>query len=261
MDRGKHFVLVHGAGHGAWCWYKLVPLLKLLGHRVTALDLGSSGVNPKRLDELASVYDYVQPLMELVASLPQDEKVVLVGHSYGGLPISLAMESFPEKILVAVFVSAYMPNYISPPITQAQEFFINRSKPESLLDSQLSFGLGLECLPTAVTFGPDYLSVAFYQHCQPEDLELAKSLVRPHGLFLEDFAKESLLSKEKFGSVDRVYVVLEKDEVMKEDFQRWVIDDSPPKEVKFIAGADHMVMMSRPKELCLCFQEIVQQYN
>ena len=121
MDRGKHFVLVHGAGNGAWCWYKLVPLLKLLGHRVTALDLGSSGVNPKRLDELASVYDYVQPLMELVASLPQDEKVILVGHSYGGLPISLAMESFPEKILVAVFVSAYMPNYISPPITQAQE--------------------------------------------------------------------------------------------------------------------------------------------
>ena len=121
MDRGKHFVLVHGAGNGAWCWYKLVPLLKLLGHRVTALDLGSSGVNPKRLDELASVYDYVQPLMELVASLPQDEKVILVGHSYGCLPISLAMESFPEKILVAVFVSAYMPNYISPPITQAQE--------------------------------------------------------------------------------------------------------------------------------------------
>ena len=94
-----------------------------------------------------------------------------------------------------------------------------------------------------------------------QDLELAKSLVRPHGLFLEDLAKESLLSKEKFGSVDRVYVVLEKDEVMKEDFQRWVIDDSPPKEVKFIAGADHMGMMSKPKELCLCFQEIVQQYN
>ncbi|WJZ91534.1 hypothetical protein VitviT2T_010598 [Vitis vinifera] len=241
MDRGKHFVLVHGAGHGAWCWYKLVPLLKSFGHSVTALDLGSSGVNPKSLDELASAYDYVQPLMEFVASLPQDEKVVLVGHSYGGLPISLAMESFPQKILVAVFVSAYMPNYISPPITQAQEFLINRIKPESLLDSQLSFGLGLESLPTAVTFGPDYVSVALYQHCQPEDLELAKSLVRPHGLFLEDLAKESLLSKEKFGSVDRVYVVLEKDEVMKEDFQRWVIDDSPPKEVKFIAGADHMV--------------------
>ncbi|XP_034689731.1 methylesterase 10-like [Vitis riparia] len=260
MDSVKHFVLVHGACHGAWCWYKLVPLLKSFGHRVTALDLGASGVNPKRLDELASVYDYVQPLMEFVASLPQDEKVVLVGHSYGGLAISLAIESFPEKILVGVFVSAYMPNYISPPVTLAEEFFINRSKPESLLDTQLSFGQGLESPPTALTFGPDHLSVALYQNCQPEDLELAKSLIRPHGLFLEDYAKESLLSKEKFGSVDRVYVVLEEDEIMK-DFQQWVIDNSPPKEVKFIAGADHMGMMSKPKELCLCFQEIVQQYN
>ena len=204
MDSVKHFVLVHGACHGAWCWYKLVPLLKSFGHRVTALDLGASGVNPKRLDELASVYDYVQPLMEFVASLPQDEKVVLVGHSYGGLAISLAMESFPEKILVGVFVSAYMPNYISPPVTLAEEvstinlwsnpnllnihiieilffililcyiwfwtnqFFINRSKPESLLDTQLSFGQGLESPPTALTFGPDHLSVALYQNCQPE---------------------------------------------------------------------------------------------
>ena len=120
-EAGKHFVLVHGAGHGAWCWYKLIPLLKSFSHRVTALDLGSSGVNPKRLDELTSAYDYVHPLMEFMASVYQDEKVVLVGHSYGGLSISIAMERFPEKILVAIFVSAYMPNYLSPPITQAQE--------------------------------------------------------------------------------------------------------------------------------------------
>lgn len=121
MGGGEHFVLVHGAGHGAWCWFRLVPLLKSLGQRVTALDLGSSGIDPKRLDELRSVHDYVQPVMDFVASLPQGQKVVLVGHSYGGLALSLVMESFPEKIRVAVFISAYMPNHVSPPITQVQE--------------------------------------------------------------------------------------------------------------------------------------------
>ncbi|KAL7240066.1 hypothetical protein ACSBR2_005848 [Camellia fascicularis] len=36
-----HFVLVHGACHGAWCWYKLKPLLESHGHKVTApLPLG-----------------------------------------------------------------------------------------------------------------------------------------------------------------------------------------------------------------------------
>ena len=42
-------------------------------------------------------------------SLPADERVVLVGHSLGGLAISQAMEKFPEKVSVAVFVTASMP--------------------------------------------------------------------------------------------------------------------------------------------------------
>ena len=120
-DDVKHFVLVHGACHGSWCWYKLVTLLKQAGHRVTALDLGACGINPKQLNEIISIWDYVQPLMDFIASLPQGETVILVGHSYSGLCISLAMESFPEKISLAVFVTAYMPNFKSPPATVMQE--------------------------------------------------------------------------------------------------------------------------------------------
>ncbi|GMY11682.1 methylesterase 10-like [Fagus crenata] len=91
------------------------------GHRVTALDLGACGINPKQLNEIISIWDYVQPLMDFIASLPQGETVILVGHSYSGLCISLAMESFPEKISLAVFVTAYMPNFKSPPATVMQE--------------------------------------------------------------------------------------------------------------------------------------------
>lgn len=121
MKNKKHFVLVHGACHGAWCWYKILPLLKLKGHHVTALDLGASGINPKQLSELKSFSDYVQPLMEFISSLPQDESIILVGHSYGGLGLALAMEKFPEKISAAVFVTAYMPNFIDPPVTLVEE--------------------------------------------------------------------------------------------------------------------------------------------
>lgn len=120
-NENKHFVLVHGFGHGAWCWYKLVPMLKSKGHMVTALDLAGCGINPKQLHQVSSLSDYVQPLMDFMAGLATDEKVILVGHSYGGLPISLAMESFPEKVSVAVFITAYMPNYIDPPATLVHE--------------------------------------------------------------------------------------------------------------------------------------------
>ncbi|KAK2990719.1 hypothetical protein RJ640_003787, partial [Escallonia rubra] len=256
----KQFVLVHGSGHGAWCWYKVVTLLESAGHRVTTLDLGASGINPTQLGrEITSFSSYAQPLMEFLASLPPGERVILVGHSFGGFGISLAMESFPEKIVVAVYVTAFMPSYSIPPAALLQESF--RWSKMEYLDSRILFDDGPENPPTSITFGPNYLSTNLYQHCPYEDLQLAKMLVRPAGLFLEDLGKDDLLTEENFGSVSRVFIVCDEDEVLKERFQRWMIMNSPPKEVKSIAGADHMVMLSKPKELCLSFQEIANEYN
>ena len=107
--RERHFVLVHGACHGAWNWYKVVTLLKSAGHKVTALDLAASGIHPKQAHELRSLSDYLEPLMEFMASLPAEERVILVGHSFGGACNSVAMEKFPEKISVAVYATALMP--------------------------------------------------------------------------------------------------------------------------------------------------------
>ncbi|KAJ0039485.1 hypothetical protein Pint_28133 [Pistacia integerrima] len=67
------------------------------------------------MDEVVSISDYLQPLMELVHGLSApDEKVILVGHSYGGMGISLAIETFPYKILVAIYIKAFMPNVVAP---------------------------------------------------------------------------------------------------------------------------------------------------
>ncbi|KAF5945705.1 hypothetical protein HYC85_015933 [Camellia sinensis] len=239
----KHFVLVHGIFHEAWCWYKLATLLRA-------------------------------PLMEFIASLPDrdDEKVVLVGHSYGGLGISLAMERFPEKISAGVFITTYMPNCQHPLATLIQEFF-KRSSLHSTMDCRFSFDQGPENPPTSVIFGPEYMATNVYQHWQTEvnlsliglgfmqDLELAKTLVRPNGMFFDDVAKESLLTEARYGSVSRVYIVCEEDQLMKPEFQRWIIQNSPPDEVKSIANADHMIILSKPKELCLCLQEISQKYH
>lgn len=109
LNGKKQFVLVHGANHGAWCWYKLATLLSSAGHNVTALDLAASGISPIKVEQVHSFSEYVEPLITFLGSLAPKERVILVGHSSGGAVISFAMERFPEKIAVAVYASAVMP--------------------------------------------------------------------------------------------------------------------------------------------------------
>jgi pimeloyl-ACP methyl ester carboxylesterase len=69
------FILVHGSWHGGWCWEALDRELASRGHEVWAPDLPC--------DQIGSTqWDYA----ELIG--PQPDAVV-VGHSLGGLAISL----------------------------------------------------------------------------------------------------------------------------------------------------------------------------
>lgn len=86
-------------------------------------------------------------------------------------------------------------------------------------------------------------------------------LVRPGKPFEEEMRKEIELSKEKYGSVSRVYIVSKEDELMKEELQRWMIENNPPKLVVEISGSDHMLMLSKPQQLCLCLLDIARTYE
>ncbi|KAL2925984.1 Methylesterase 17 [Bienertia sinuspersici] len=103
-----HFVLVHGASHGGWCWYKIRCLLESIGHKVSCPDLASSGIDPSDADTIFTFQEYNKPLHDILTSLPAHEKVILVGHSAGGQNLTDAIYNFPEKVQVAVFVAAKM---------------------------------------------------------------------------------------------------------------------------------------------------------
>ncbi|CAI0388252.1 unnamed protein product [Linum tenue] len=104
----KHFVLVHGGGFGAWCWYKTIALLEESGFTVTAVDLTGSGVHSFDTNGIASLSQYVKPLTDFLEKLADEEKVILVGHDFGGACISYAMELFPHKLSKAIFLAAAM---------------------------------------------------------------------------------------------------------------------------------------------------------
>lgn len=101
-------MLVHGGGYGAWCWYKIIALLKESKFQVTAIDLTGSGANFCDINSITTLPQYAKPLTDFLANLDHGKEVVLVGHDIGGACISYAMELYPAKVSKAVFVAATM---------------------------------------------------------------------------------------------------------------------------------------------------------
>jgi pimeloyl-ACP methyl ester carboxylesterase len=78
--KAMHFVLVHGAYHGAWCWDLLRRDLEADGHSTSAVDLPNE-------DPHAGAERYAD---EILAAVPKTKAgIVLVGHSLAGLTIPI----------------------------------------------------------------------------------------------------------------------------------------------------------------------------
>jgi pimeloyl-ACP methyl ester carboxylesterase len=97
-------VLVHGGGHGAWCWERMLPFIS---RPVLAVDLPGRGGTPGDLDSLT--------VDECAASVLADadragfDRFVLVGHSLGGLTISAVAGRAPSRVSQLVYVSCAVP--------------------------------------------------------------------------------------------------------------------------------------------------------
>jgi pimeloyl-ACP methyl ester carboxylesterase len=71
QDKPKHFVFVHGMGGGAWFWYEIQTLLlQRIGLNSTAVDLTSHGMDKAIADDITTVAEYVEPLLDAIAGIP-----------------------------------------------------------------------------------------------------------------------------------------------------------------------------------------------
>jgi pimeloyl-ACP methyl ester carboxylesterase len=100
-------ILVHGAWHGAWCFSDLQCHLDRHGVASYALDLPGHGTSTEPPTDLFGDADHVATVIESIAARHR-QRVVLVGHSYGGAVISDAlrpgvMDSVSAVVVVAGF--------------------------------------------------------------------------------------------------------------------------------------------------------------
>ena len=123
------FVLVHGGWHSCSAWDRVTPILEDNGFATLTLDLPGAGANaiaPKSLglrpfDPAAfaaerspsagvTQEERTQAVIALVkeAHSLSDGKVILVGHSAGGMTISAVAEQVPNLLLAVVYLAGFM---------------------------------------------------------------------------------------------------------------------------------------------------------
>jgi pimeloyl-ACP methyl ester carboxylesterase len=99
------FVLVAGAWLGSWAWDDVVPALRKAGHGAHAVTL--SGL-AERHGEPAGQQTHVQDIVDVVERGDLRD-VVVVGHSYSGIPAGQAAERIGDRLKRAVFVDSNVP--------------------------------------------------------------------------------------------------------------------------------------------------------
>lgn len=101
------FVLVHGVWHGGWCWSRVAEILRARGHRVTAPTQTGLGERAHLLSADITIQTFVD---DIVGHLNYEDlgEVVLVGHSFGGIPVTGAADVVPERIRKLIYLDAIM---------------------------------------------------------------------------------------------------------------------------------------------------------
>ena len=106
--RAHTFVLVHGAWHGGWCWRRVADLLRARGHAVFTPTLTGLGEKSHLMSSSINLDTHVNDIVNLFR-WERITDAVLVGHSYGGWPISGAIEKLEGKVSSIVYLDAFFP--------------------------------------------------------------------------------------------------------------------------------------------------------
>lgn len=109
----KTFVLVHGAWHGAWCWKRVLPRLRGVGHEAHAVTLTGTGERAHLLSKDIRLATHIQDVVNLITHEELDH-VTLVGHSYGGIVITGVADQLLQqgrvRIERMVYIDAVTPH-------------------------------------------------------------------------------------------------------------------------------------------------------
>jgi pimeloyl-ACP methyl ester carboxylesterase len=232
-------VLVHGAWEDSNVWGEITPRLQHDGYRVVVVSLPGRPSSPLAPDKV-SLDLYRDTVLKAADTVPGP--VVLVGHSFGGFPISAAAQSDPAKIKTLVYVAAYLPK-----------------DGQSLLDlgngdHDSKIGPALQVKKDQGIISIAYASRAdlFASDGPPALKEAIPSLIVDEPL--APLATPIHLTADQFGRVDKVYVHTANDVVVSPWLQAQMVAATPVRlEVTIQSG--HTPFLTQPDALVAAIEQ------
>ena len=228
-------VLVHGAWEEANIWQAVTPLLEKDGYRVIIVTLPGRPSSPLSPDK-ASLNLYRDTILNAIGNPAQP--VVLVGHSFASITISVAAEAAPEKIKTLVFIAAYLPK-----------------EGQSLLDlgnadKDSKIGPHLQIMKDKGIIAVEYSARAdlFCLDCNDQLRTAIPNLIvdEPLGPLVAPVH----LTADRFGTVDKVYIHTAKDQVVSPSLQANMLAATPVRK-EFTLDTGHTPFLTDPHGLAL----------
>ncbi|HDR7354111.1 alpha/beta fold hydrolase [Bacillus wiedmannii] len=231
------YILIHGAWQGEWAWELVKPQLEAFGHTVVTLDLPGSGkdMTPSQNITLDSYVNAVTATID-----QQNEKVILVGHSMGGIVITQTAELIPNKIDKLVYLCAFLPQ--------------NGESLSSKLDGEAGPQFSINENDMTAELIPELTEQTFLNATENAAIkESSFKQMRPQPL--GPFQQELKISEENFGTIDRIYIETTLDRAIPIDFQRRMNTETPCAKV-ITLEADHSPFFSKTSELVSHLHEL-----
>jgi pimeloyl-ACP methyl ester carboxylesterase len=268
------FVLIHGGWHNHSAWDRVTPILKAAGIPALTLDLPGAGVNTiapisiglRPFDPAAFAAErspiagitQEQRTQAVVAMVKQaasisDGKVILVGHSAGGMTISAVAEQIPQLLLAVVYLAAFLvPNGL-PLLAMVQHEALSAAlSPELFVGDPVAIGA------TRINAGstdPAYrslLKASFYGDVSESEFAHAASQLH-YDESNAGAVAPSEITPGRFGTVSRHYIRCTQDRAIPltgQDHMIATVDDAiGGKTTTHTLESSHSPFLSQPAAL------------
>ncbi|WP_170416917.1 alpha/beta fold hydrolase [Ruegeria atlantica] len=231
-------LLVHGSCHGAWCWRELIPALETLGHEARAIDLPGHGSDPTPIANvtLDSCRDAV-----LHASSPN---TIIVGHSWGGYPISAAAETAPKAMRALVYLAAYVPQDGLSMVEMRR-----RWPRQTIVDAIEKSTDGQSYM-----FKPNKVHDLFYHDCPSETVPYAFARLCPQAIAPQD---TPLSLSDKFSRVPKAYIRTTNDRTIPTEYQEQMSHNAP-EAMRHTIATSHSPFFAQPQKLADLLDKIAK---